>query len=197
MNDIPRAAWASVMAKARETFGARNRFGVHAYGIGPRVRRGRATRDAVLNVYVIRKIAAPRHPVPELTFMLGKLRVSLIPNVIATGRRSHADFGTRLPYSGVHAGAVISTSPPRGARRHRLFATTGRRQTHMLTAGHLFAPGRRARGACCERTVRTAAPHWSPQFELADDSGTDAALIELTAAGRRWCANAERSCKTI
>lgn len=187
MNDIPRAAWASVMARARETFGARNRFGVHAYGIGPRVRRGRATHQAVLNVYVVRKLTDPSHPVPELTFMLGKQRVSLIPNVIATGRRARADFGAQLPYSGVHAGAVISTFGRRAGRAAiGCLLTTDDAPTHLLTAGHLFAPGQHG------RVVLAASGPSAPlrrigrlSLNLLDDSGTDAALIELTAAGKQ------------
>jgi hypothetical protein len=187
VNDIPRAAWASVMAKARETFGARNRFGVRAYGIGPRVCGGHATHQTVLNVYVMRKLSAPQHPVPELTLMLGKHRVSIIPNVIATGRRSRADLGTRLPYSGVHAGAVISTAGRRAGRAAiGCLLTNDDAPTHLLTAGHLFGPGQR--GSLVFAASGPSAPLrriGRLSLNLLDDSGTDAALIELNAAGRQ------------
>ncbi len=187
MNDIPRAAWASVMAKARETFVARNRYGVRAYGIGPRLRNGHAKREFVLNAYVVRKLADPKHPVPALTFRLGKRDLSIVPNVIATGRKARADFGARLPYSGVHAGAVISTSGPRSGRAAiGCLLTLGDEPTHCLTAGHLFAPGQRGRsvlaasapGATLRRIGRLS-------LNLLDDSDTDAALIELNDSGRQ------------
>jgi hypothetical protein len=186
VNDIPRAAWASVMAKARETFAARNRYGVRAYGIGPRVRNGHTTREFVLNTYVVRKLSDPKHPVPELTVILGKRSVTIVPNVIATGRKARADFGARPTYSGVHAGAVISTFGPRAGRAAiGCLLTTGDAPTHFLTAGHLFAPGQRG------RSVLAGSDPSAPlrrvgrlSLNLLDDSDTDAALIELSAAGK-------------
>lgn len=187
VNDIPRAAWASVMAQARETFGARNRYGVRAYGIGPRVRKGHAKPEAVLNVYVVRKLAEPKHPVPALTVTHGKRTLSITPNVIATGRRSRADFGARLPYSGVHVGAVISTFGPRAGRAAvGCVLGIGDEPTHVLSAGHLFTPGQHG------RAVHAASEASAPlrrigrlSLNLLDDSDTDAALIELTDAGKQ------------
>jgi hypothetical protein len=188
---LPRRSWAPALAAARALFVPGNRFGVVAFGIGPRITNGRRRETIALNVYVRRKLTAPRVPVPKLEFDVGRARWETMPNVIATGKRPRAAAGGLPEYSGLHAGAVVTVrgaTPGRGALAC-LLATRGN-PTHALTAGHVFPEG--ALGAAV-----FAAPSPSERVRaigtlaanFLDQSGVDGALVELNAAGVKMVAS--------
>jgi hypothetical protein len=183
--DLPRKFWNPVMGAARALFGKRNHYGVVAFGIGPRIRRGRPSEEHALNVYVIRKEEKPRLEVPELSFSVGRSTWTVMPNVIATGKRPRASLGGAPRYSGVHPGATITmrgTTPGRGALGCIL--SRGNGPTHALTAGHLFTSG--SIGSSVFAATSPAAPVRAIGTLVAnylDSSEADAALIELNPTG--------------
>src|SRR5450432_611842 len=108
LSHIPRRFWESAIEAARAVFVPGNRFGVHAFAIGPRIRNGRRRKTLALNVYVKRKLVQPRFPVPNVTLAVGRASWQVVPNVIATGKRPRAATGGTPHYSGLHPGAVVT-----------------------------------------------------------------------------------------
>jgi hypothetical protein len=185
LNDIPRSSWRAAIEAARAVFVPGNRFGVHAFAIGPRIRHGRRRKTLALNVYVKRKLLQPRFPVPNVTFAVGRASWQLVPNVIGTSKRARAATGGAPHYSGLHPGAVVTvrgSTPGRGALTCLL--TTGGDPTHALTAGHVFPAG--ALGASIFAAASPTAQVRAVGKVVAnflDDSTADGAVIELNSAG--------------
>src|SRR5205085_1640635 len=120
-----------------------NRYGVYAFGIGARTRRGRR-RERTLVVYIVRKLVTPKHRVPPISFRHGGRTVTITPDVVATGGAMRACDGTDSTYTGLHAGAAIAIgSGGTRAVTGGIACLIGRGDgpTHLLTAGHLFPPG--------------------------------------------------------
>jgi len=185
LNDIPRGFWDAAIDVARTIFVPGNRFGVHAFTIGPRIRNGRRRKAMALNVYVKRKLYEPRWPVPNLTFAVGRTSWQIVPNVIATGKRPRAATGGAPHYTGLHPGAVMTvrgSTPGRGAITCLL--TTGGDPTHALTAGHVFPAGALGASifAAASPTARVRAVG-KVVANFLDDSAADGALVELNKAG--------------
>ena len=183
--NIPRALWPAVMATARAAFSVRNKFGIYAFGIGPRIRRGRPGLAHALNVYVKRKVSDPQLAVPQLTVIAGKRKWNLNPNVIATGKRPRAAMGAGVDYSGLHPGAAITiggSTPGRGAIACIL--TVGDGPSHALTAGHLFPPDNIGAAVyAAADSGSTARQVGQLVANFLDDSDIDLALLKLTSAG--------------
>ena len=185
LSHIPRRFWEPAIDAARTVFAPGNRFGVHAFAIGPRIRNGRRRKTLALNVYVKRKLVQPRFPVPTITFAVGRASWQILPNVIATSKRPRAATGGAPHYSGLHPGAVVTvrgSTPGRGALTCLL--TTGGDPTHALTAGHLFPAG--ALGASIFAAASPTAqvrPVGKVVANFLDDSAADGAVIELNSAG--------------
>jgi hypothetical protein len=192
LTDIPRDLSSLVLAAARAAFPARNRFGVHAFGLGPRVRRGKPLAERALNVYVVRKLAQPPAPVPSLSVTDGDRAWTFAPNVIATGRRGRGAMARATAFSGVHPGAVISTSgPARGSGAIACVLATGGAPSHVVTAGHLFPEG--AEGASVYAAPGPRAPSdviGRVAANFLDDGDVDVAILELSAFGIGLVTNA-------
>jgi hypothetical protein len=188
LKDIDRKLFAEVLSVARATFGVGNRFGVHAYGIGPRICRGHVHALTTLNVYVLRKLKDPKFQVPTLSISARGRTWQLKPNVIATGARPQAAIGGAPAFSGMHPGAPIVL---RGRTRGRgaIAAILGQnaRPTHALTAGHLFQRGALGEAVFAAESARSVVRQVG---ELAanflDSHGVDAALIQLNSTGQGW-----------
>jgi hypothetical protein len=171
------------MEAARRLFRTSNRFGVFAFGIGPRVVAGRAGREMTLNVYVAHKHRRPRAPVPSIRVTSGSRHFVVEPNVIATGMRPRASSNGGAPFDGLYAGAPIRTGNQRGGVA--CFVGSGGEATHFLTAGHLFLPGAvGARVTAARSANATPAVVGRLAVNLLDSDGVDAAAVELTDAGR-------------
>ncbi|HEY5955392.1 MAG TPA: hypothetical protein VIV60_02515, partial [Polyangiaceae bacterium] len=187
LNDLPRKLWQPVLTAARARFVPNNGYGVFAFGIGPLIRNGLRAPPMVLNVYVRRKLTEPRKAVEKLVFEAGRVSWCTTPNVIATGRKARASSGGPPQYSGLHAGAVVTT---RGATHGRgalaCLLGTGGDPTHALTAGHLFPSG-----ALGSSVFAAAAPNATSHSvgtlvaNFLDQDGVDGAVIALNAAGKR------------
>jgi hypothetical protein len=184
-----RRDWPSVMAAARELFPARNRFGVFAFGIGPRVSEGRARSDFALNVFVTYKHPRPKHVVPSLTVRSAGRRLVVTPNVIATGRSPRAHAGP-APFNGLYAGSPIRTGSEYGGVACFLGADST--ATHLLTAGHLFSPSAAGATVYAARNA-TSSPIVIGRLvlNLLDSPGIDAAVVELTDAGKALLAQSQ------
>lgn len=185
LEGIPRRMWTPVLDTARRVFGLRNRYGVHAYAIGPCVREGRRMPVLTLNVYVVRKQHEPRLAVPPLSIEVGRKTWHVMPNVIATGKRPRAVTGGAPRFSGLHPGAVIAVRgriPGRGA----ISCLLGKHgePTHALTAGHVFPAGAHGAGIFAARSPGNT-PRLAGKLvqNFLDHDGVDAALVQLSAAG--------------
>jgi hypothetical protein len=172
------------------TFGPGNPQGVFGVAVGPKHVRGRRTAISTLVLFVRRKLDAPSAPVEPVSFKYrGALR-EVMPDVVATGRAVELAAGGRPNYSGLYAGSALraeSTKAVAGAVTCLLGPPSG--PTHLLTAGHLFASG------FSKAKVKAARGPSKPEEEvgrlarslLDDPRGgppVDAALVELTSAGR-------------
>lgn len=180
------------MDAAREAFPENNPYGVFAFGVGPRIRRGRPSPIITLNVYVRRKYSADAlrqlalKAVPPLKVRERRRTVDVVPNVIAMGRLPRAMTDDHGLFSGLHAGAAIKvagTPPMFGGVACLLGDSAG--PAYLVTAGHLFPPG-----SGPTPVFAAASPVAEPEVigtlavNLLDDTpGRDAALVELSGRG--------------
>ena len=129
--------WPAVMREARKVFGPRNRFGVHAFGIGAKRARGHTRGYRTLIALVMRKQERPRDRVPAVQFSFKRRTLTVMPDVIATGQAARATKGTKIAFTGLHPGASIMVENRYAACGCLMHRGDGR-PSHVLTAGHLF-----------------------------------------------------------
>lgn len=180
---LRREDWPALMKAARRLFPADNRYGVFAFGVGHRTTQGRERASYALNVFVPYKTPTPKHSVPQIEFRSGSRRVVAPLNVVATARRPICHSSGPAPFTGLHPGAVIRTGNEYGGVACVL--GQGSQATHLLTAGHLFSPGK------VGAQVIAAQSNGAPKqiigklvVNLLDTQGVDAAAVELTSAGQ-------------
>jgi hypothetical protein len=128
------------MRAAARRFSPGNRYGVVAYGIRGRRRRGRRDGTLGLVVYVVRKRERPRSPVPSFHVQVAGRALRIVPDVVGTGEMPRLAATEDAPFTGLHAGAAIKVgddSPELGAVGC-LLTGGGGQPTHLVTAGHLF-----------------------------------------------------------
>ena len=181
----------AVVEAAADAFAPGNPHGVVGAAVGPKRVRGRPTSELALIVFVPRKVDRPPAPVGPVTFMHRGARREVMPDVVATGHRAGSVARHQPAFNGLYAGCSIqarSTKVVAGAVACLLGPSSG--PTHLLTAGHLFAPG------ATNAKVEAAPGPQEPAVvvgrlvrSLLDDPGAgaplDAALVALTPAGRR------------
>jgi len=183
--------WAAVMNAAAKAFPPGNRFGVFAFGIGPRVAKGRETRTTTLNVYVRHKHAKVAPPVRSLSVRVGSRRIQVRPDVIATGRLPRANDAASAIFTGVHTGAAIwagAQSPQAGGIACLL---GGDGPTHLVTAGHIFERNAKGTPVFCAsepggalQQVGTLAANLLDMQVDGMSFPIDAAAVLLTPAGQ-------------
>lgn len=142
---LPRTRWAAVMREAQKLFVPGNRWGVVAYGIRPRRRRGQRDGTLGLVAYVERKRARAVDPVPSLTVTISGRVATIVPDVIGTGQSPQPAWTDTASFTGIHVGAALqvdSDSPELGSIGCVVALDPDRAPTHLVTAGHLFDGGR-------------------------------------------------------
>lgn len=142
LNMLPAECKVIVMGAARDKFKRDNPFGVFAMEIGPKRVRGNKVGQITLVVYVERKQMRPSHHVPALFFEFQGKEYSIIPDVVATGKKFASHNGFKPSFTGIHPGsqiiAEIEENISVGAVS-LIFHTDGTPQ-YLVTAGHLFPP---------------------------------------------------------
>lgn len=186
---LGRDAWAAAMAAAEKRFPPGNPHGVFAFGIDQTTAQG-LPGPLGLVVHVERKMHRPPARVPALRVD----GITVVPDVVGSGRTAVAGQGFEPVFTGLHPGAAIVT----GASRPQVGAVAcilarDDRPVFLITAGHLFP--QRAGGM----PVGSAPADWdgppepigtlqqnlldgSPGAD-ADQPPIDASLIELNADG--------------
>jgi hypothetical protein len=165
---------------ALEIFRVDATHGVFGIDVGPRERRGRKTRELAIRVYVETKL--PTRAIPPIEFEFEGVRRTVVPDVIATGRRPLANHGVLGAFTGLHPGAKITIVAGPREIYHGAVGHLGPRDapSWMITAGHVFP-----RGATDCEIWCAPAPDSSPERigvlrrNLLDDRGLDAALVDL------------------
>lgn len=190
LNMMPAESHVILMKAAREQFKRDNAFGVFAMEIGPKRVRGKKIAQFALVVYVERKLGKPSHHVPAVSFEFQGKHYSIIPDVVATGRKFAPHSGWQPLFTGLHPGSQIVAEVDGkisvGAVS-LIFHTDGFPQ-YLLTAGHLFPPDSNG------LAVKAALQETDDAFEIGDilfnllDDGTlrlDVAVIQLNQHGRQ------------
>jgi hypothetical protein len=115
--------------------------GVVAVGIDVKRREGRSLGYSTLVAYVERKSPEPIHPVPAVEFEHDGEAYRVVPDVVAVGAPRLNSGGSPI-WTGLHPGSCIEVRyGGGGVERGAVAALLGDGQpTHLLTAGHLFAP---------------------------------------------------------
>lgn len=180
----------AAVAAALAVYGPNNPQGVFGIAAGPKRVRGRRTSVPTLLLFVPHKLDQPPSPIAPVSFKYRGAHHVVMPDVVATGESARMSANGMPKYSGLHAGAGIlaeSSKLVAGAVTCLLGPASG--PTHLLTAGHLFAPG------ASNAKVKAARDSGSPtvvvgrlERSLLDDPGAgeplDAALVKLTAEGQ-------------
>ncbi len=180
----------AAVAAAAAAFPPGNPQGVVGVAAGRKRVRGRRTSVPALLAFVTRKLDDPGVPIEPVAFEHRGARRELMPDVIATGGPVAMVAGGQPSFDGLYAGSALrvqSTKAVVGAVTCLLGPADG--PTHLLTAGHLFAPG------ASNAEVKAARGRQQPEVvvgrlarNLLDDPGQgeplDAALVALTAEGR-------------
>jgi len=176
----------AVLAAARREYPVGNPYGVRGFLVAPKRRGGKTLRYSTLQVCVVSKERTPRHPVEPLHFRAERQSYLLQPDVVGVGScTTHPARGARANFSGLHPGAAIRVGNEIGALSVLLGRQGATEPSHLLTAGHVFAPGGTGR-------VHAALDGSSGEIEVGVldinllDTGDarDGALVELSSEGR-------------
>lgn len=190
LNSLPTESHIIVMEAARKQFTRDNSYGVFAMEIGPKRVRGKKIAQLALVVYVERKLGQPSHHVSDLSFEFQGKQYSIIPDVVATGRRFAPHNGWTPLFTGLHPGAQI-IAEVKGkisvGAVSLIFHTDGFPQ-YLVTAGHLFPPnsnGLKVKAAPQETDASYEIG--KVLFNLLDDETPrlDVAVIQLNQDGRQ------------
>lgn len=129
----------AVLDAARKKFGVGNPYGVVAFGIGRRTKRGMPRGGEVLRAYVLQKRPAAKHPLDMLR--VDDFEIPIDVTGLGVAARSH-EAANKPPMLGLYNGAAIrvrGTNPEFGGVAWILHDGAG--PTHLVTAGHVFEAG--------------------------------------------------------
>lgn len=182
-------AWAATLMKiGARLFPIDNPYGVFAYTVGHRERRGRQVAGEVTLVsYVARK--SPHAEITIKTVPIsfeGEVR-RMVPDVVAVGAvaRTSALAAPSMPFEGLFAGAQIRADG--AVRRHGgVGAILGEQGApmYLLTAGHLFAAGEVGATVSCARgPASPVVPIGTLVLNHLDEGGQDVAVVALDETG--------------
>jgi hypothetical protein len=198
---LAKSQWDAAMEAARKVFPPDNPYGVFAFGIGERRRKGRPVGGPTLQVLVERKHRSPDASVPAVRFRHLRKTFEVVPDIVATSRRPQPGQAMGHPeFSGLHPGAAIQVHGRWWGAAGYLACDTradGNSPTHLITAGHLFPPAADKEPVVAgmhglePQIIGTLAANlldWNPSPPLFP---MDAAAVELNQAGQamaRACA---------